>query len=359
MASSSPGFRGRRSEAWIGAACGLFAAALFGISAPLAKLLLRELPPLLLSGLLYLGAGAALFLVEAIPGARSGEPALKREDAPVLAGVVFFGGVLGPALLLFGLARVTGVTGALLLNLEAPFTMAIAIALFGEHLSRRELVAAAVIVLGAAALSAHGGHLGGSLAGMALVALACLSWGVDNNLTQRLSSRDPRALVRFKATAAGLCSLVLAVLFGQWQGPTATWGLAAALGAVSYGASITLDVLALRYLGAAREAALFATAPFAGAIAAVPLLGESIGLSTAIAMAVMAFGVVALLRARHSHLHVHEALEHEHLHVHDEHHQHAHPPGTPMGEPHSHPHRHTPLAHDHPHVDDVHHRHAH
>jgi hypothetical protein len=126
---------------------------------------------------------------------------------------------------------------------------------------------------------------------------------------------------------------------------------------VCYGASLVLHLRAARVLGAARQSAWFATAPFAGALLAVPLLGERPAAADGVAAAVMIAGVALLARARHAHLHTHQAIEHEHLHVHDEHHRHPHE--GPVDEPHSHPHRHEPLTHDHAHASDLHHHHPH
>jgi hypothetical protein len=131
------------------------------------------------------------------------------------------------------------------------------------------------------------------------------------------------------------------------------------LGSAAYGLSILLDAYALRGLGAARESAIFATAPFAGALLAVPLLGEGWSTVDVGAAVVMAVGLIALVGDRHAHLHVHEPLAHEHRHVHDAHHRHEHPPGVDPAEPHSHPHVHDRLVHAHAHVSDEHHRHRH
>jgi drug/metabolite transporter (DMT)-like permease len=346
-----------------GAAFGLAAAALFGLSAPLAKLLLPGAGPLAMAGLLYLGGGLGLVIAGGVRWWRSGgrverrEAALRASDAGLLLGIVVAGGMIGPVLMLVGLARVSGVVGSLLLNLEAPFTMVLAVLLFREHLAGRALAGSSLVVAGAVLLAYRPGALHADPLGVAALAGACLSWAVDNNLTQRLSVRDPVAIVRIKALGAGAGSLLLAVLVGQ---PFPTPGVAAwalAVGFFGYGVSIVLDVYALRLLGAAREAALFATAPFVGALAAVPLLGESMRLADVAAGAVMAAGVAVMLRERHSHVHTHEAIEHDHLHVHDAHHQHGH--DGPVTEPHSHWHRHASVTHDHPHVPDLHHRHPH
>jgi drug/metabolite transporter (DMT)-like permease len=354
--SDSPdttGGAGRR-----GAIYGLLAAALFGLSAPLAKRLLGEMTPQILAGLLYLGSGLGLSAWRAMRPATS-EASLTRADFPVLAGVVFTGGIVGPVLMLVGLNRVSAVAGSLLLNLEGPLTMGIAVVVFREHLGRYGVAAAACILLGAGLLRFQPGAVGVDAWGMAAIAGACLAWGVDNNLTQRLSLRDPFAIVRVKSLGAGSLNLALGLVLGG-KLPAAEVALGALLlGLFSYGASVVLDAYALRLVGAAREAAYFATAPFVGALAATVLLHERLTAIDLAAMLLMVLGVAALLRERHSHLHVHEEMVHDHLHVHDKHHQHRHEASDPPGEPHAHEHHHVHLVHDHPHVPDAHHRHRH
>jgi drug/metabolite transporter (DMT)-like permease len=202
--------------------------------------------------------------------------------------------------------------------------------------------------------------LSGDLSGVFLIAAACACWALDNNLTQRLSLRDPFAIVRIKTLIAGLVNSTIGLaMLGNRHFPFASLLGALSLGCVSYGVSVVLDAYALRLVGAAREAAYFATAPFLGGLLAVTLLGEEMRLADLCAMAVMGVGVVLLLRERHSHVHRHEPLEHEHLHTHDTHHEHEHESGDPSGEPHSHRHKHAPLEHEHPHASDLHHRHRH
>ena len=345
---------------WKGAICGLAAAALFGASAPFAKLLLPGVGPLMLAALLYLGAGLALSFVRLARGrGAADESRLRRSDLGWLAGIVLLGGIVGPVLMLFGLGRVSGVVGSLLLNLEAPFTMLLAVLFFGDHLGARGGAAAVFVVAGAAVLSYRPGELHADWLGMLAIAGACGSWALDNNFTQRLSLRDPIAVVQIKALGAGGCVLAVSLATGDAL-PRATMLLPALLlGVLAYGASIVLDMYALRLLGAAREAALFATAPFIGAVIAIPVLGERPGATDVAAGALMAAGIVLLLRERHRHVHTHDEVEHDHLHVHDEHHWHEHESPAPVGEPHSHPHRHASLTHDHPHVPDPHHRHRH
>jgi drug/metabolite transporter (DMT)-like permease len=276
-----------------------------------------------------------------------------------MAAMIAAGGVVAPVLLLLGLERVSGVAGSLTLNLEAPLTILVGVLLFREHLPRQAMAGAAVIVAGTFLLGIGTGAAHADWLGVLLVAGACAGWALDNNLTQSLTVRDPRSVVRVKAGVAGAFNVALAILIGD-RLPSVSVVLAAlALGALSYGLSVYLDALALRSLGAAREAAVFAVAPFIGAAVAPLVLPESFGPREVAAGVLMAVGVALLLRERHEHLHRHEPLDHDHVHVHDEHHQHGHDDGVSPSQPHSHPHHHDQLVHSHPHVSDSHHRHSH
>ncbi len=341
-------------------ALALLSAALFGASTPLAKLLLDGVDPWLMAGLLYLGAGVGLAGVHVARGALgvpAAEAPLRRADVPWLALVVLAGGVAGPLCLMLGLARTEATSASLLLNLEGLATMAIAWLAFRENVDRRLLLGAAAILAGAALLS--GGTAAPLDRGAGLIALACLAWGIDNNLTRKLSAADPVQIAMLKGLIAGGTNLALAV----WQG--AAWpGLAAVLAAAvlgffGYGVSLALYVRALRHLGAARTGAYFALAPFLGAVLALGLLHEPLTLRLLAAGGLMALGLWLHLTELHGHAHTHEAMEHEHRHTHDAHHQHTHAPGDPPGEPHSHAHRHEPLTHSHTHYPDLHHRHRH
>lgn len=339
----------------------LAAAAFFGLSTPLAKMLLEGVSPWLLAGLLYLGSGLGLSILIAIrkaTGAAQGEAGLSRADLPWLAGTILFGGILGPFLLMQGLALTDAASASLLLNLEAVFTLVIAWVIFREHVDRRLFAGAAAIVAGALLLSWQG-ELGTLSWGAALIALACLSWGIDNNLTRKISAADPYILAAVKGVAAGSVNTVLGFASGAMLPSAGSIAGGMALGFVSYGLGLVLFIIALRHLGTARTGAYYGTAPFLGAVVSVILLGTPVTLLLVVAGVLMAVGAWLHLAERHAHLHSHEVLEHAHRHVHDEHHQHGHLPGDPPGEPHSHSHRHEPMTHKHPHYPDLHHRHSH
>jgi drug/metabolite transporter (DMT)-like permease len=346
------------SPLWPGVPLALASAVLFGASAPFAKLLLGSTDPQLLAGLLYLGAGIGLaigVIGGSVLGVRISEAPLRRADLPWLAAVVVFGGVIGPLLLMLGLAR-TSASGSLLLNLEGVATMAIAWVVFRENVDRRLLLGPASILVGAAVLSCQGQGLRIDAGGL-LIAAACLAWGVDNNLTPKLSSADPVIIALIKGLVAGAVNLTLALILGARLPSFGTTGAALVVGFFGVCISLALFVLALRHLGAARTGAYFSLAPFLGAVIAVMLLSEPVTARLVVAGAFMAFGLWLHLTERHDHEPTHEAIEHEHRHVHDLHHRHEHE-GT-VTEPHTHWHRRNELRHRHAHYPDLHHRHEH
>ena len=335
----------------------LVAALLFGAATPLAKLLLGPFDPWMLAGVLYLGSGLGLAVVRTVrraPGA-----AVPRCDWPWLAGAIVSGGAVGPALLMWGLSRTSASSASLLLNAEGVLTALIAWFVFHENFDRRIALGMALIVAGAVALSWPGsGSLDASVASLAIVG-ACLAWAIDNNLTRKAALADATKIAMLKGLAAGAVNVSLALFAGARMPAASVVGAAALLGFVSYGVSLVLFVRALRDLGTARTGAYFSTAPFAGALLSVALLGEPVTWPLALAATLMAWGVWLHLTEHHAHRHVHRPMDHEHEHEHDEHHRHVHEPPLAPGTRHTHVHHHDAMTHAHEHFPDAHHRHDH
>jgi drug/metabolite transporter (DMT)-like permease len=331
----------------------LLAALTFGLSAPISKLLLTTLSPLLLAGLLYLGAGVFLSAVRLLGrGRRAGRPVLTTAQSATLAGAVAAGGILAPPLLLWGLAHTPASSTALLLNLEVGFTALLAGIMFREHLGARVAAAAMLMTLGGMSLTWTGGRPGLSLPALAVVGASAL-WALDNNLTRLISDLDAVFLAQVKGLVAGAVNLGLALSVGQRPSGWVSSLLGLALGAVSYGSSLVLFILAMRALGAARTAAYFALAPFFGAAGSTLFLGEPLSSRLFVAAGLMGVGAYMLIRERHVRLHRHAPGIHTHRHIHDEHHQHRHE-GWEGEEPHMHPHATGPLEHKHACTPDAH-----
>jgi drug/metabolite transporter (DMT)-like permease len=321
----------------------------------LAKALLGAVDPTLLAGLLYLGCGITLGLARIVSGLSA--VCFSRRDFVWLAGAILAGGIVAPILLLWGLTRTSASTASLLLVLEAPLSAVWARLLFGEHLGSRTVQAIGLTTVAATLMIGPHGALGDSL-GLLAVALACAAWALDNNLTREVAHADAVTVAAIKGLVGGSANVAAALALGAHWPRVGVVVAAGGVGAVSYGVSLVLYLISLRGLGTARTAAYFATAPFAGVIAGVSLLGEPLTARLAAASSLAALALWRLLGESHGHRHRHEALEHFHAHVHDEHHRHAHAEAELAGA-HSHWHRHEPLEHDHSHAPDVHHRHGH
>lgn len=333
----------------------LVAALLFGASTPASKVLLGSVGPLTLAGLLYLGGALAVMPLSL----RGGSVALRREPKQrrMLALAVLFGGGIGPVVMLLGLKAASAASVSLWLNTETVATAILAWTFFHEHLDRHTIIAITLVLAGGLLLAAPEGAAGWRAG--ALVALACLCWGLDNNLTALVSGFTPAQTTVVKGLGAGTVNLLLGLwLEGRAPG-LATVAAALAVGAFAYGFSIMLYISGAQQLGASRSQLIFSTSPFLGVVLAWTLLREPIGIHQIVAAMAMVAGLYFLLSARHEHEHTHEAMHHTHSHRHDDgHHEHVHP-GLPAWTRHTHPHEHAPVTHTHPHVPDLHHRHGH
>jgi drug/metabolite transporter (DMT)-like permease len=332
------------------------AALLFGAGTPLAKLLLDTVNPWLLAGLLYLGSGIGLTLYRLwthAPVVR-----LPRHEVWWFAGAIVAGGVAGPGLLMLGLTGIPASSASLLLTSEGLFTTLLAWFVFKENFDRRILLGMIAILAGTVILSWPRAVEGAAIWPALAVLGACLAWGIDNNLTRKVSLNDATWIAARKGMAAGTFNLLLAGMIDTAI-PAATHVAAAMLlGLFAYGVSLALFVVGLRHLGAARTGAYFSVAPFFGALLALAM-GETMTLQLGVAGALMALGVWLHLTEHHEHEHDHPALAHEHEHVHDEHHQHAHDTVVAADTRHTHWHQHEPLTHRHSHYPDAHHQHQH
>lgn len=355
-----PAFITRKEFLLRGPLWATLSAALFGSSPALCKLVIGDMSPLLLAGLLYLGSGMGLSLL--LMG-RGGvffrelslvSPLHRRK----LLGAVLSGGVIAPVCLAYGIRYGKAAEVSLLLNLETVATTVIAWLIFKEHVSSHVWIGKAFIVLAALLLILGSpGRAAFSAPGL-LVALACIFWGIDNNLTRDVDELSPPALAAVKGYCAGLFNIVLALVLDAGAVTTGQAGSVLLIGALGYGMSLVLFIKALREIGSARTSTFFAIGPFIGVLCSLLLFNEHPSLLFWLSTALMLAGVVSLCRERHQHVHTHLPHGHHHEHEHDEHHCHLHDRETEQT-PHAHYHFHEQLTHRHVHWPDIHHRHGH
>ncbi|AFQ42544.1 DMT family transporter [Desulfosporosinus meridiei] len=338
----------------------ILAAALFGISSPVSKLLLEEIPPTLMAALLYLGAGFGMLtinIVKALSKSEQIEAKMTKKEMPYILGMIILD-VAAPVCLMIGLTMTTSANVSLLSNFEIVATSLIALLIFKEAIGKRMWIAISLITLASIILSVED-LTGFSFSnGSIFVILACICWGLENNCTRILSLKDPLQIVVVKGFGSGVGSLIIALALKQYSTKVLYLLVALVLGFVSYGLSIYFYIIAQRELGAARTSAYYAVAPFTGVLFSIVLFGQHITLSFIVALIIMIIGAYFGGVEHHKHPHTHEEGTHEHRHNHEDyHHTHLH---DCIGEgEHSHVHTHEKIVHVHAHTPDMHHVHSH
>jgi drug/metabolite transporter (DMT)-like permease len=341
----------------------IIAAVLFGISSPLSKLLLADMPPVALAGFLYLGAFAGVFLYwfstyKSTDSPENRAARLEKKDWPWLLTATLAGGIIAPICMMYGLSMISGFSASLLLNLEGIFTTLIAVAIFKENAGRNLWLALLLMTAAGVILSWDTSQNRFNIAGPLLMVLATFCWGIDNNLTRHISEKSPAQISMLKGLLAGIVSISLALILSMDIKFDITVLYALLLGAVSYGFSYVFYIQALKGLGASRTGTFFSMGPFIGALGSLVIFKNWNEWIILPAFLFMAGGLWFIFNERHSHSHIHAVVTHTHTHRHDDlHHTHEHQP--PVQGTHSHEHTHDPLSHTHVHWPDTHHRHAH
>ncbi len=266
----------KKASAGQGILFALLAAALYALSTPFSKLLLPAVPPVLMAGFLYIGAGIAMLALALFRKCRkagSGETALTKKELPYTLAMILLD-IAAPVCLLVGLRSTAAANVSLLNNFEIVATAIIALAVFREAISPRLWAGILFVTLSCALLSFEDLSAFRFSYGSLFVLLACILWGFENNCTRKISSKDPLEIVLLKGIFSGLGSLTIGWCIGEKV--SAWWGIFAVLGvgAVAYGLSIFFYVSAQRVLGAARTGAYYAVAPFLGSLLSLAIFRE-------------------------------------------------------------------------------------
>ena len=337
----------------------ILAAVCYGVSSPAAKLLLKELSPVFMASLLYLGAGVGMFTVRTVTNIKkreNKEAVITKKELPFMVGMIILD-IAAPVLFMLGLTMTTPATVSLLNNFEIVATSVIALAIFKESIGKRLWTAISLIILSSILLSVEDLSSFSLSIGAIFALLACVCWGFENNCTRMLSLKDPLQIVIIKGLGSGIGSLLIAFFTKSLSANAIYICFALLLGFFAYGLSIYFYILAQRELGAARTSAYYAIAPFIGVGLSFVLFRQNITGTFILALAIMIFGTYFAAFENHEHIHNHERIEHEHRHNHtDGHHNHSH--DFPVKD-HSHKHTHEALTHEHSHTPDMHHVHTH
>jgi len=337
---------------------GLLSGLLFGIATPFSKLLLSNLNSFQLAGLLYLGAGIAM--IPAIMRTGSQIKLLFNKNNLIRTlGIVLFGGLLGPLLLLTGLRFANAASVSIWLNMELVATAILGVLIFKDSLDKFTWIGVILTVI-AGVVTSFGEGVSG-LTSALLITAACLCWGVDNHLTALTDGASPQAVTFVKGIMAGMVNLLIGISISDTSMVSDNIFFALIVGGFSYGLSIVLYVTSAQNIGATRGQILFSTAPLWGVILSYIIFQNTFHWTHIISILLLILAVIVINIISHKHRHSHDMIEHIHYHKHnDEHHDHIHDDENfNTDNVHSHFHTHKPIMHTHPHYPDLHHRHKH
>ena len=270
----------------------IMAAALYALNAPVSKLLLQNVPPTMMAGFLYLGAGvgmAAMGFVRSKAGHGKREVRLTPKDLPYTLGMVALD-IAAPIFLMIGLTRTSAANASLLNNFEIVATSIIALLIFKEKIGKKLWIAIGLITLSSILLSVDDASSLQFSFGSLFVLAACVCWGLENNCTRCLSKSDPLEIVVIKGFGSGIGSVVIGLVVGESLPVGSDILKILLLGFVAYGLSIYFYVYAQRDLGAAKTSAYYAIAPFIGVLLSLVIFREIPGVMFFIALAIMIAG---------------------------------------------------------------------
>lgn len=266
----------------------VLAAALYALNAPISKLLLAQIPSTMMAGLLYLGAGLGMFFMEKLKKNKEELPLTKIELPYTIAMVVL--DIAAPILLMIGLTKCSAANASLLNNFEIVATSLIALFIFKETINKRLWIAIIFVTFSSILLSFEDMSSLEFSWGSLFVLFACVCWGLENNCTRMLSSKNPAQIVIVKGLGSGLGSLLLSLILGERFIWIEYILLALLLGFVAYGLSIYFYIYAQRDLGAAKTSTYYAISPFIGAILSLIIFSEQPSMIFIIALIIMAIG---------------------------------------------------------------------
>lgn len=337
---------------------GLLSGLLFGTATPLSKVSLSVLNSFQLAGLLYIGSALA-FTPYVIANKRDVLLTLaKTGKAKHVAGIVLFGGLLGPLFLMLGLKTALSMSVSIWLNLELAATAILGVLVFKEHIDKFSLIGI-IFTLIAGILISYQEESSGFLSGLFVLA-ACICWGVDNQLTSIVDGITPQTTTFIKGLFGGSVNLCIGMMLGNESISAKYICAALIIGIISYGISIYFYITSAQNLGATKSQVLFSTSPFWGIAIAFIFLKEPVTTITVVAVIILCIGIFFSNIPSHNHTHAHHRITHIHMHIHsDGHHNHVHEIDPDLHNKHTHEHTHEEIIHTHEHNPDIQHRHTH
>jgi drug/metabolite transporter (DMT)-like permease len=298
------------SHHW-GYVAAIASAILFGASSTQNKIVLQNVNPTVIAGLIYFVAGVFLFVIHISPlcpkilaklDTAGIETKITKKDFKVLTLVIFCGSIIAPLLLMNGLSQTRAINASLLLNAESLFTVAIAFVFLNERCVKRESIGIVLLLVGVIFVTTNGAFgkltFSENILGNLLILGACFFWGIDNNLSKFLSrKRDIILITGLKCLIGGIALLGISFFLAfNFTIPLMSIPYILFVGAFSIAFSILFFLFALRKIGSMRTGVIFSLSSLFGAALAFIVLRESFTVIQAMAGLVMILGIYVLYR---------------------------------------------------------------
>lgn len=270
----------------------VFAAALYALSTPVSKILLDYVPSVIMASFLYIGAGVGMFLTIAAKklfNFKRKEEHLTRKEILYIIILIFLD-IVAPISMMLGLKMTTASNASLLSTFEIVITSLIALFIFKTKIHLRVWIGIVLITISSIMLSVKDVHDLSFSYGSLLVLLSCICWGFENNITKKISAKNPKEIVMLKDIFAGIGSLFIALMIGERSNAYWAFGITMILGFIAYGLSSMAFIYSQRSLGAPKAALFYSISPFISVILSFLIFRDKIGITYIFALIIMLIG---------------------------------------------------------------------
>lgn len=262
---------------------------LYDLNVPVSKYSLKTLSTNEILFLLYFGSAIGLFLLMLFNKKQKFSLKPEKGESIYIIGVIIFD-ILAALFIVESLKYIDASTVSLISILEISFTIVISHFIFKTKISKNLIIAVILVSIGGFLLSFDSStEFKLSIASM-LTVFATACWGLENNLTAKVSDKNPLLLVFYKCFAVAIFNLLFILNINIFELFINNWYLLV-IGFFTYGISILYYVYAINYIGISKTSIVFSFSPVFGALISLILFKEKITIYFVISLILMLMGI--------------------------------------------------------------------
>lgn len=262
---------------------------LYDLNVPVSKYSLKTLSTNEILFLLYFGSAVGLVLLMLFNKKQKFSLKPQKGESIFIIGVIIFD-ILAALFIVESLKYIDASTVSLISILEISFTIVISHFIFKTQISKNLIIAVILVSIGGILLSFDSStEFKLSIASM-LTVFATACWGLENNLTAKVSDKNPLLLVFYKCFAVAIFNLLFILNINIFELFINNWYLLV-IGFFTYGISILYYVYAINYIGISKTSIVFSFSPVFGALISLILFKEKITIYFVISLILMLMGI--------------------------------------------------------------------